>query len=114
MSIDHGSNHLHEVKRNFEAPMKNVITIEGVDSKNRDSRNILINSTLTEELNQIKIKGSILVFPSPHGGWKSLSMVQRYAHLSQEHERKAVEQLESIIKVENKWKNKDIQITTAL
>jgi hypothetical protein len=25
------------------------------------------------------------------GGWKSLNMVQRYAHLSQEHKRQAVE-----------------------
>jgi len=27
------------------------------------------------------------------GGWKSLNMVQRYAHLSQEHKRQAVELL---------------------
>jgi hypothetical protein len=28
------------------------------------------------------------------GGWKSLSMVQRYAHLSQEHKQQAIELLE--------------------
>jgi len=27
------------------------------------------------------------------GGWKSLNMVQRYAHLSQEHKRQAIELL---------------------
>jgi len=29
------------------------------------------------------------------GGWKTLQMVQRYAHLSPDHKRQAIERLES-------------------
>jgi hypothetical protein len=39
------------------------------------------------------MKGADLRTVQELGGWKSLNMVQRYAHLSQEHKRQAIELL---------------------
>jgi integrase len=42
---------------------------------------------------RLVMKGVDLLTVQELGGWKSLSMVQRYAHLSQDHKRQAVELL---------------------
>ena len=42
------------------------------------------------------MKGADLRTDQELGGWKSLNMVQRYAHLSQEHKRQTIELLAEI------------------
>ena len=42
------------------------------------------------------------------GGWKGLSMVQRYAHLSPGHQRNAIERL-----VTRQWVSEQVQTTGA-